>query len=167
MQLKYKAFVIILIIFYFPNLTNAQIVTCKDPNNLNPQFPCPDPSYKPVCGCDGVTYRNICSAEIQNGILPGQWRDGTCSGLEFDIIPTITNAYLTFTFVQPINTTTIAQMVIIDQYGAMVYYRTLYPDLSGRVEMQISETEHYRPGVYIMLVYNEKGDYRFKKFIKY
>jgi hypothetical protein len=69
MQLKYKAFVIILIIFYFPNLTNAQIVTCKDPNNLNPQFPCPDPSYKPVCGCDGVTYRNICSAEIQNGIL--------------------------------------------------------------------------------------------------
>lgn len=156
-------------LFLFSIILNceAQFMGCKDSTRINLAFPCPDPSYKPVCGCDGVTYRNICAAEIQNGIRAGQWRDGSCSGLEFDIYPTYTHDNLNFAFVQPQNVTTIANLAIIDQYGAMIMYRTLYPDLSGRVDLFITETSYYRPGVYIMFLYNGKGDYRYKKFVKY
>jgi hypothetical protein len=146
---------------------NAQFMGCKDSSKVNLAFPCPDPTYKPVCGCDGVTYRNICAAELQNGISPGQWRDGSCSGLEFDIFPTYTHDNLNFSFVQPQNVTTTANLVIIDQYGAMMKFQTLYPDLSGRVDLFITETAYYRPGVYIMFLYSGNGDYRYKKFVRY
>lgn len=148
-------------------IVNVNMAQCVDPNKVNLQFPCPDPTFKPVCGCDGKTYRNQCSAEMQNGILPGQWRDGSCSGLEFDIIPTYTHDNLEFSFVQPQNVTTTAQLVIIDQNGAIMMSRTLYPDLSGIVKLTITETNNYKLGVYVMFLYNGKGDYRYKKFVKY
>ena len=65
------------------------------------------------------------------------------------------------------NVTTTANLCIIDQYGAMLFYKTLYPDLSGRVDIFLTETANYRPGVYIMFLYNARGDYRYKKFVKY
>ncbi len=156
-----------IVLFLLTQNCNAQFIGCKDSTRINLAFPCPDPTYRPVCGCDGVTYRNICAAEIQNGIFPGQWRDGSCTGLEFDIFPTYTPNNLNFSFVQPQNVTTTANLYIIDQYGAMLLYKTLYPDLSGRVDLFITETANYRPGVYIMFLYNARGDYRYKKFVKY
>lgn len=152
-----------LVLFLLSQNCEAQ---CKDSSRINLAFPCPKPDYYPVCGCDGVTYRNICSAEMQNGIRQGQWRDGSCSGLEFDIYPTYTNDKLHFAFVQPQNVTTTANLVIIDQYGSMILYQTLYPDLSGRVEFDI-EMISYKIGVYIMFLYNGRGDYRYKKFVRY
>jgi hypothetical protein len=163
--IKYTLFFILS--FLLSQYCKAQFTGCKDSSKINLAFPCPDPTYKPVCGCDGVTYRNICAAELQNGISPGQWRDGSCSGLEFDIFPTYTNNNLNFSFVQPQNVTTLANLVIIDQYGAMMKLQTLYPDLSGRVDLFITETAYYRPGVYIMFLYNGRGDYRYKKFVRY
>jgi hypothetical protein len=146
---------------------------CIDSSKINLQFQCPDASYKPVCACDGKTYRNICSAEMQNGILQGQWRDGSCSGLEFDIYPTITNDNLNFSFVQLQNNAATAELYIVDQYGAIMYYKSLYVDpsfcdgFSCKSNLLITETAYYRQGVYIMFLFNGKGDYRFKKFIKY
>jgi hypothetical protein len=123
--------------------------------------------YRPVCGCDNVTYRNICSAEQQNGIFPGAWREGTCTGFEFDVVPTYSDKDLTFTFVQALNDTRIANLFIADRDGVILYYKTLYPDLSGRVELNIVEFSGFKPGVYIMFMFNNQGEYRYKKIVKY
>lgn len=161
------------VLFFITQNCVAQFVTCKDETKVNLGFPCPDPSFKPVCGCDGVTYRNICAAEMQNGILPGQWRDGSCSGLEFDIFPTYTDANINFSFIQNQFSATTAELAIIDQYGALMLFKSIYVDPSFcdgvfcKTEMLITETANYRQGVYIMFLYNGKGDYRFKKFVKY
>ncbi|MES2381416.1 MAG: Kazal-type serine protease inhibitor domain-containing protein [Bacteroidota bacterium] len=157
--------VLIILLLVTISITNyAQ--PCIDSLRRSPYFPCPDPTFKPVCGCDGITYRNVCNAEYQNGV--NYYRDGSCSGLEFDIYPNFTPDNLNFAFVQPQNTTASANLAIVDAFGAMLYYKTIYPEsLTGRVDLLITETQMFRPGVYIMFLYNGKGDYRFKKFVKY
>jgi hypothetical protein len=171
---KHKAAYFFLgILFLISFFAKAQNNGCKDPNRVNNQFQCPDPSYKPVCGCDGVTYRNACSAEIHYGINPGSYTDGTCSGLEFDIIPTITNSYVTFTFSQLQTKAANADLYIIDQYGALMVFKTVYLDPSScdgfscKNSFPIIEVQNFKPGVYIIFLYNGRGDYRYQKMIKY
>jgi hypothetical protein len=45
-----------------------------------------------------------------------------------------------------------------------MYYRTL--PAQKRIELQISEFMSWQVGVYIMIVYNRKGAYRYQKFVK-
>jgi hypothetical protein len=146
------------------NQANAQ---CIDPLAISPGFPCPDPNYKPVCGCDGETYRHSCEAQYKHGVQ--YWSDGPCSGLEFDIIPTFVGPLdnLTFSFSQ--NKGVTATLYILDYYGKRVHQQIL-PALSNfnPPEYQITfDLSSYRPGVYIMAITNSKGDYRYKKFVKY
>ncbi len=159
-----KRFVFIFFVLLFYRASYGQ--PCIDSLRIVPSFPCPDPTFRPVCGCDGKTYRNICNAQFQNGV--NFYTDGSCSGLEFDIYPNFTADNLNFSFVQPQNVTTTATLVIIDAFGAVMYLKTLYPEaLTGRVDLLITETQNYRLGAYIMFLYNGRGDYRYKKFVKY
>lgn len=55
--------------------------SCINPNLINDSIDC-DETYKPVCGCNGITYKNSCEAKKQ-GIV--QYTKGTCySGLCID-----------------------------------------------------------------------------------
>jgi hypothetical protein len=48
-------------------------------------FQCNDPAYIPVCGCNGITYRNQCAAYNVGGV--SDWRSGVCSGVDMDFFP--------------------------------------------------------------------------------
>ncbi|MCH2021319.1 MAG: T9SS type A sorting domain-containing protein [Saprospiraceae bacterium] len=49
---------------------------CYDPNQIDTNLNCPT-FYYPVCGCDGITYKNSCVAEYQHGITA--WYNGICN----------------------------------------------------------------------------------------
>lgn len=140
---------------------------CVDPNIVSPNYPCPDPSYKPVCGCDNNTYRNLCDARYKNGVL--YYTDGPCSGFEFDILPTFADNTIAprITFVQ--NTGLPAQFVVTDFWGKIILQRTLpsNDNITNPFIFDLNEALSWRPGTYILLVYNSQGTYRFKKFVKF
>jgi Kazal-type serine protease inhibitor domain len=73
------------IIAFLTPLSIAVILTaatCKKPNlasdcvekPANPACNCPE-IFKPVCGCNGVTYPNECTARCQN---ISQFKEGAC-----------------------------------------------------------------------------------------
>lgn len=48
---------------------------CVRPDLIDLTLPCPT-TEKPVCGCDGKTYRNKCVAVFGHGVT--QWKEGAC-----------------------------------------------------------------------------------------
>jgi len=170
--LKKFAYILFSIALYLANPDSAKSQSCIDSLKIDLLFKCSIPDYKPVCGCNGVTYRNDCEA-THNGIAQGRWTDGTCSGFEFDITPTfVTNDdHISFSLIQ--NSTNVTTILIIDMYGKPMYYRTIasseFFDYSGQKKaiVEINEFLGWQVGTYLMMVYNGKGTYRYKKFVKF
>ena len=147
---------------------NLQLVQaqCVDPLAISPGFACPDPTYKPVCGCDKITCRNDCEARYRNGVM--FFSEGPCSGFEFDMIPNFVGEFdvMRFTFVQ--NTGKPATMLVMDYFGKILIQRNLpaSDNFAAPFMFDMPEVNSFRPGPYIVIVYNVQGAYRFKKFVK-
>lgn len=135
----------------------AQQYTCIDSLGRSPQDRCAG-EFRPKCGCNGVTYRNDCDI-LRNGVK--SWTEGSCSGYEFDIFPTYNPYYIDFTLVQA--TPNFSRMTIVDFYGKLWFEKDL--TAVDREYFQIDLTL-MTPGPYIIFVYDTKGTYRWKKFVK-
>jgi hypothetical protein len=162
---KIKIPFVLLAILLFLGISKSQ-AQCIDIYSVCPTCPCPDLLYKPICGCDGNTYRNLCYFERAGGNrAPGStYTEGTCSGFELDVFPLIVaeDQNLTITFAQA--SEKYATFMLVDAWGKIYIQRTL--PAQKLFEFQLAELPMLSRGPYIALIYNSEGKYKYVKFLK-
>ena len=146
--------------FFFGGLTtlHAQFNACQDTLNTNPVY-CYDTTYNPVCGCNNVTYINLCFFN-QAHLL--RYTPSTCEEITVQhIFPNPTSDYINFRIY--VRDTADVPLYIYDTDGQVRYYSFLagIHDYSNELEVRTLPT-----GVYILVAIAE-GHFAYKKFVKY
>ena len=158
--------ILIALSLFFAEGAFSQVIyaPCKDSNKVeNIFYPC-FVEYDPVCGCDGVTYRDWCAAENKYALNQGNYIEGPCTDFHYDISP---NQVFDFLKIK-IRKKTAGYFVvnIFDTYGHQFYTRAYpYSDLfSNYLQIEIPMFG-FRQGLYILEVVTD-SEQKIEKFFK-
>jgi hypothetical protein len=152
-----------IIILFLAKFTLAQI-PCIDEFRITPTYQCNDQFYLPVCGCNGLTYRNQCNAYYVHGV--NNWVSGVCAGIDVDFYPNpvVQNTNLTINLAFPDNVMANADVKIVDMYGKVWTQRIVNNFNKIQIEFDMSVV---RTGVYVLVVQASNNTGVTKLFAKY
>ncbi len=123
----------------------------------DPYFQCLTPQYEPVCGCDGITYRNACAAEnwgglINNGFCLGWTSNTICGNFDFDFIPSAVT-YFPIQFSLYMKSPGSATLYFYDRMGILTmepeYFKSTFAD---QIIQRPIDIQNLEVGIYFMVV---------------
>ncbi|CAN5902129.1 hypothetical protein BH11BAC7_BH11BAC7_23700 [soil metagenome] len=118
-----------------------------------------DPQWIPVCGCDGITYRNDCFSRNQ-GLQ--QWSYGICEAIDFDFNPNPADPFNENVYVDVIiKTPGYMQVQLMDRFGR-IFYSTSYVN-PGQMTFQMG-VRGFPAGLYYILIFCADG-YKVRKLM--
>lgn len=144
------------IFLLLPFLLTAQCIDTLQ--FVDPAPNCPF-DFIPVCGCDGVTYRNDCFAE--RGAQLTQWNEGPCNNVAVALQPNPAIEWLFTTIVTKFESD--VNLVIFDRNGNIYYQQYLR---SVNYEYLTLPIYSFDDGLYILML-ECNGERVFEKFLKW
>ncbi|MFT4544142.1 MAG: hypothetical protein ACI9UR_001732 [Bacteroidia bacterium] len=143
---------------FFIAASHISFGQCLDTlNSPNLQPPC-FPDFLPVCGCDGVTYRNACYAEFAT---VQQWEEGPCENIVIDIFPNPAVNWLNATIVTKFESN--VNLYVFDRNGNVYYYDYLTSVTNRALIIPVNGFDY---GLYVIMA-ESNGDVQLSKFIKW
>lgn len=145
--------------YFFESISECEScinTLCVVPEIINNDVLCPS-IYDPVCGCDDITYNNLCEARNYGGII--HWTEGSCSTTEIqdlasETIKIFPNPVKDFIHLTGINKK--ISVFIYDLSGKLMLTKVIYND--SRIDIST-----YKPGLYFVnIIDRENNNYQFK-----
>ena len=139
-------------------LASTALSQCLDTLRfVDPAPGCPL-DFIPICGCNGVTYRNSCFAEAATVI---QYSDGPCEQVAVSFYPNPVTNWLFTTLVTKFESD--VQLYIYDRNGNIYYNRYLRNVTYEYLTIPVND---FDDGLYVLVV-QSGGELVFEKFIKW
>jgi hypothetical protein len=141
----WKKLAVIFMLLMGSNAAKAQFgFGCIDSFMIQIGRPC-FPDFEPLCGCDNVTYRNLCFLQAAGVNF---FTDGPCEGAAFDFNP---NPSIDFVNLRAITNQAVTYRIFItDLYGKFYYDR--FFNNQTLLDLQI-DTNPFPQGVYYVFLY--------------
>ncbi|MBI1286378.1 MAG: T9SS type A sorting domain-containing protein [Flavobacteriales bacterium] len=150
-----KRLAVFFVLVLMSSLANAQ---CKDTLNFpNYQPPC-YPDFLPVCGCDGVTYRNSCFADYATVL---QYQERPCEQVAMYIYPNPATDILYTTVATKYDAD--VNIYIYDRNGLIQFYR-YFPQVTN--QQIYVPLDGLQQGLYIIMA-ESNGVTKLLKFLKW
>lgn len=159
-----------LLFCFLPFIASAQS-DCEDPSRGKDEFHIISTDYNPVCGCDGVTYRNSDAAFWWGGI--NFWTANTiCDDFDIDLYPNVITSGNT---IPPhlriyMKYAGAASLTVFNSFGNLMLERLFETSLTGQMisnanPYDLYELQAFPRGVYYIIV-TVNGNKKYRKAIR-